>query len=50
MQETVKNGGGQYVIVEGLTPIQEALIVGDDQAGALIAAYDQAEEQACFVK
>ena len=34
MQEAVKDSGSDDVIVEDLAPIQEALVAGDDQAGA----------------
>lgn len=49
VQETVKNSGGEDMIVESLTPIQVDLVAGDDQTGALIAAHNQAEEQGGFV-
>ena len=48
MQEPVEDGSGQDGVVEGFTPIEEALVGGDDQAGALVAAHHQAEEQAGF--
>ena len=48
VQQAVQDGGGQDRIVEGLAPIQEALVGGDDQAGALVATHHQTEEQAGF--
>lgn len=32
MQEPIENGRGQHLIVEDLTPIDEALVRGDDRA------------------
>ena len=48
MQQTIEHGGGQDGVIEDFAPIEKALVAGDDQAGAFVAADHQAEEQAGF--
>jgi len=46
VQEAVKDGSCNDGVVEGFTPVEEALVAGHNHTGALVAASDQAEEQA----
>ena len=45
MEQTVEDGAGDYLVAEDLAPRAEALIAGDDDRAALVAARDQLEEQ-----
>ena len=49
MQQAIEDGRGQNGVVEGLTPIQEAFVAGNDHAGAFVTAHDQTEEQVSFL-
>lgn len=46
VQEPVKDGRGQDMIVEDLPPVRKALVAGHNQVPALIAADQEPEEQA----
>jgi hypothetical protein len=39
-----RDGGGQHLIDEHFTSVDETLVGSDDEAGALIAACDQPKE------
>jgi hypothetical protein len=45
VDQAVDHGGGDHVVVEHLAPAAEWLVAGDDQAGALVAARHELEEQ-----
>ena len=49
VEQPVQDGGGQDRIAEDLAPVDEALVAGQDDGGALVASGDQAEEQAGLV-
>ncbi len=45
VDEPVDHGSGDDFVAEDFAPAAERLVGGDDQAGALIPAGDQLEEQ-----
>src|SRR5580693_6073323 len=45
VDEAVDHGGGDGVVAEDLAPAAEWLVGGDDEAGPLVAAGDELEEQ-----
>jgi hypothetical protein len=45
VDEPVDHGGGDYFVAEDFAPPSERLLGGDDQAGTLIAAGDELEDQ-----
>src|ERR1700722_10011636 len=45
VDEAVDHGGGDGVVAEDLAPPAERLVGGDDEAGPLVAAGDELEEQ-----
>jgi hypothetical protein len=45
VDEAVDHGGGDDVVAEHLAPAAEGLVAGDDEAGSLVAAGDELEEQ-----
>ena len=44
MEQAVQDGGGQDLVVEDLAPVDKALVARDDEAGPLVAADQEAEE------
>ena len=50
VDEPVDHGGGDDLVAEDFAPAAERLVGGDDQAGPLVSAGDELEEQVgCFV-
>src|SRR3954453_16560007 len=47
VDQAVDHGGGDDLVAEDLAPAAEGLVAGHDQAGPLVAAADQLEEQVC---
>src|SRR6266436_6287198 len=45
VDEPIDHGGGDGVVAEDLAPASERLVAGHDEAGPLVAAGDQMEEQ-----
>ena len=48
MEESIENRGGEDLIVEDLAPVDEALVAGDDQTAAFVAAHEQPKEETGF--
>ena len=46
MKQAVKDRGGEDLVVEDLAPVREALVAGHDQAGSLVPADQEPEEEA----
>ena len=46
MEQPVEDGGGEDLVVEDLAPVDEALVARHDEAGSLVAADQEPEEQA----
>lgn len=44
VQQPVEDGGGQHVVAEDPSPLNEALVAGDDHASAFVAAGDELEQ------
>jgi hypothetical protein len=45
MEQTIEDRGGQYLVAQYLASVDEALVRGNDEAGALMAACHRPEEQ-----
>ena len=45
VQQPVEDGGREHLIAEDLTPVQKALVGGQDQRRLLIASGQQPKEQ-----
>ena len=45
VEQAVEDGGGQHLLAEYFTPVDEALVGSDDEAGALVATGDQPKEE-----
>ena len=45
MEQAVEDSGGQHLIAEHFTPIDETLVRSDDEAGTLVTARHQPEEE-----
>jgi hypothetical protein len=48
MEESVKDCGGEHLIVEDLAPLDEAPIARHDETAAFVSAHDQSKEEAGF--
>jgi hypothetical protein len=49
VERTVENGGRQDLVVEDLSPVDEALVAREDEACPLIAAHQEPEEETRFL-